>query len=180
MSSDAELAQAVQNMKDGLLRIFVDVISDRGPAPAASAINSEQKPETGASSSAAEESTKVHVGVLCDACDQEIRGVRYKCLQCEDYDLCGSCHGKKIHEEHDMLKLVNPGIPRELLAAAIVESLRPLKLLVRHRKHVGHGCQPGVGPRRTRGLQAGKNCRHWWRNCYCPSQWWHSAYYGTI
>ncbi|KAK8760563.1 hypothetical protein V5799_028171 [Amblyomma americanum] len=110
MSSDAELAQAVQNMKDGLLRIFVDVISDRGPAPAASAINSEQKPETGASSSAAEESTKVHVGVLCDACDQEIRGVRYKCLQCEDYDLCGSCHGKKIHEEHDMLKLVNPGI----------------------------------------------------------------------
>ncbi|KAH6928424.1 hypothetical protein HPB50_015531 [Hyalomma asiaticum] len=86
MSSDAELAEALRHMKDGLLKINV--------AP-----TGQPKP-----------STVVHTGVLCDVCDQEIHGVRYKCLQCEDYDLCGPCHGRKVHEEHDMLKLVNPGI----------------------------------------------------------------------
>lgn len=106
MSSDPELLQAVQNMKDGLLRVFVTISNERKPAPTASASAAEDT----ASASAAEDSTRVHAGVLCDACDQEIHGVRYKCLQCEDYDLCGLCHGKKIHEEHDMLKLVNPGI----------------------------------------------------------------------
>uniref|UniRef100_A0A023GPA0 Putative sequestosome 1 n=1 Tax=Amblyomma triste TaxID=251400 RepID=A0A023GPA0_AMBTT len=104
MSSDAELAQAVQNMKDGVLKIFVVLVSPAG------ANSDERKPAPAAGASATEDSTRVHAGVLCDACDQEIRGVRYKCLQCEDYDLCDSCHGKKIHDEHDMLKLVNPGV----------------------------------------------------------------------
>lgn len=90
MSSDAELAEALRHMKDGLLKINVAPHSGQG------------KPSTA--------TQVVHTRVLCDVCDQEIRGVRYKCLQCEDYDLCGPCHGRKVHEEHDMLKLVNPGI----------------------------------------------------------------------
>lgn len=97
MSTDPELVQAVQNMKDGLLRIFVTVIGVPKPEPE----------PLGASGDG---SAKVHAGVLCDVCDQEIRGARYKCLQCEDYDLCEVCHAKKTHEQHDMLKLVNPGI----------------------------------------------------------------------
>lgn len=94
MSSDAELVQALQNMKDGLLRIYVIVthgMKRGGAVPGTSAQG-------------------LHAGVVCDVCDQEIRGVRYKCLQCENYDLCGPCHGRKVHEEHDLLKLVNPGI----------------------------------------------------------------------
>lgn len=89
MSSDAELAEALRHMKDGLLKINV-------------AHSGQGKPSTA--------TQVVHTGVLCDVCDQEIRGMRYKCLQCEDYDLCGPCHGRNVHEEHDMLKLVNPGI----------------------------------------------------------------------
>lgn len=94
MSSDAELAQAVQNMKDGLLRISVTI--------------TDQTKRGGAVPSTSTQG--LHAGVVCDVCDQEIRGVRYKCLQCENYDLCGPCHGRKVHEEHDLLKLVNPGI----------------------------------------------------------------------
>lgn len=97
MSTDPELAQAVQNMKDGLLRIFVTSVSDPKPEPEPLGPDGDGF-------------AKVHAGVLCDLCDQEIRGARYKCLQCEDYDLCEVCHAKKTHELHDMLKLVNPGV----------------------------------------------------------------------
>ncbi|XP_065295269.1 sequestosome-1-like [Dermacentor albipictus] len=108
MSSDAELAEALQNMTDGLLRIYVDILALRWPAVAGPSTANPAAAGLGTLHGAPAQ--RVHAGVLCDACDREICGVRYKCLQCEDYDLCGSCHGRKMHEEHDMLKLVNPGI----------------------------------------------------------------------
>ncbi|KAH9858338.1 hypothetical protein C2E23DRAFT_803657 [Lenzites betulinus] len=34
----------------------------------------------------------VHQGIHCDGCDKKnITGVRHRCLQCEDYDLCTAC-----------------------------------------------------------------------------------------
>ena len=29
-------------------------------------------------------------------------GIRYKCLNCPNYDLCGSCHTKGIHSIHEL------------------------------------------------------------------------------
>ncbi|KAI0033814.1 hypothetical protein K488DRAFT_46854, partial [Vararia minispora EC-137] len=33
----------------------------------------------------------IHRGVHCDICGKTIEGVRHKCLDCPDYDLCTSC-----------------------------------------------------------------------------------------
>jgi len=34
----------------------------------------------------------VHAGVVCDACDRPLgSAVRYKCLDCADFDLCDDC-----------------------------------------------------------------------------------------
>ena len=38
--------------------------------------------------------TVEHSHVLCDICDETIKGTRWKCLVCEDYDICSGCRGK--------------------------------------------------------------------------------------
>jgi len=50
----------------------------------------------------------VHVGVTCDGCENAIRGYRYKCVVCPDYDLCSCCEIKKIHPQHLMLRIPTP------------------------------------------------------------------------
>jgi len=52
---------------------------------------------------------QVHPGVTCDACDkQPIEGNRYKCVVCEDYDLCGSCEAAGRHPGHNMMRISSP------------------------------------------------------------------------
>lgn len=37
-----------------------------------------------------------------------IIGCRYKCTQCEDYDLCEKCEQKGVHSHHTFLKIRKP------------------------------------------------------------------------
>ncbi|KAG0140743.1 hypothetical protein CROQUDRAFT_718497 [Cronartium quercuum f. sp. fusiforme G11] len=51
-----------------------------------------------------------HRNILCDGCNKEIVGVRYKCTHpsCDDYDLCSGCESHPIprHDsDHVMLKI---------------------------------------------------------------------------
>ncbi|THH31949.1 hypothetical protein EUX98_g2227 [Antrodiella citrinella] len=50
------------------------------------------------------ESSKIHNGITCDACQKRpITGVRFKCFQCTDYDLCRSClSDPSVLEKHDV------------------------------------------------------------------------------
>ncbi|XP_062553798.1 E3 ubiquitin-protein ligase Kcmf1-like [Armigeres subalbatus] len=43
-----------------------------------------------------------HPGVHCDVCEcSNLIGMRFVCLVCYDYDLCGTCHdGRKFNKEH--------------------------------------------------------------------------------
>jgi len=51
-----------------------------------------------------------HVGVICDGCHRSpIVGIRYKCLQCSDYDLCETCADRQlIHSNHVLAKIRSP------------------------------------------------------------------------
>jgi len=54
--------------------------------------------------------TTVHSGVTCDNCKiSPIIGIRYKCANCDDYDLCATCEAKNIHNnDHVFIKLTKP------------------------------------------------------------------------
>ena len=51
-----------------------------------------------------------HRHISCDGCLDDIRGMRYKCEQCPDYDLCGSClpllHSGELHPSTHTFKVM--------------------------------------------------------------------------
>ncbi|KAL8693566.1 MAG: hypothetical protein Q9224_003729, partial [Gallowayella concinna] len=61
----------------------------------------------------------VHRGVNCNSCNaMPIRGIRYRCTNCHDYDLCEQCESLQVHEKtHIFYKIRIPapflGNPRE-------------------------------------------------------------------
>lgn len=55
----------------------------------------------------------LHRSVVCDGCDKTIRGIRYKCFNCADYDLCEVCESSNLangtHDaEHLFIKIYKP------------------------------------------------------------------------
>ena len=54
------------------------------------------------------EKVEIHYGIKCDGCRvSPIRGNRYKCKECEDFDFCQDCYRKnKINHGHEF-KLIN-------------------------------------------------------------------------
>lgn len=54
--------------------------------------------------------TVTHTSVICDGCDRPIKGFRYKCYECYDYDLCEECDSKNFEslkhlKTHQMLRI---------------------------------------------------------------------------
>lgn len=54
------------------------------------------------------ENLPVHTNIVCDVCDETIRGHRYKCLQCFNYDLCMRCEAKFRHKDHLAVRIPTP------------------------------------------------------------------------
>jgi len=52
----------------------------------------------------------IHPGVMCDGCQGKVVGFRYKCLVCEDFDLCGECEFSGLHPQHSMIRIIDPQI----------------------------------------------------------------------
>ncbi|XP_039281287.1 E3 ubiquitin-protein ligase MIB1 isoform X3 [Nilaparvata lugens] len=58
-----------------------------------------------------------HDGTMCDTCRQQpIFGIRWKCAECNNYDLCSICyHGDKHPLRHRFFRITTPGSERILL-----------------------------------------------------------------
>ncbi|XP_015601885.1 E3 ubiquitin-protein ligase MIB1 isoform X2 [Cephus cinctus] len=58
-----------------------------------------------------------HDGTMCDTCRQQpIFGIRWKCAECGNYDLCSICyHGDKHHLRHRFYRIATPGSERVML-----------------------------------------------------------------
>ena len=54
----------------------------------------------------ADGASTTHTGVMCDSCDKApIVGFRYKCVVCQDYDLCATCNTAGRHPGHNMMRI---------------------------------------------------------------------------
>jgi hypothetical protein len=61
----------------------------------------------------------VHERIMCDNCKTApIKGFRYHCVLCEDFDLCSDCELKNLHK-HPMLKISSPEKYEEFLKELI-------------------------------------------------------------
>ncbi|CAG8451030.1 2436_t:CDS:2, partial [Acaulospora colombiana] len=60
-----------------------------------------------------------HPGIRCDGCGKPINGVRFKCGNCADFDLCGNCEASpatKHNPDHVFIKFRRP-VPSPLSAS---------------------------------------------------------------
>lgn len=59
-----------------------------------------------------------HEGTMCDTCRQQpIFGIRWKCAECANYDLCSICyHGDKHHLRHRFFRITTPGSERFVIS----------------------------------------------------------------
>jgi len=89
ISTDEELIIALTEMAGPVYKLTVN-------------ITSEKKIDSS-------DATQVHLGVVCDACEKTpITGHRYKCVVCDDFDLCGSCEAAGRHPGHNMIRISSP------------------------------------------------------------------------
>ncbi|KAI5121307.1 hypothetical protein M0805_003775 [Coniferiporia weirii] len=53
----------------------------------------------------------IHVGVVCDSCQETVIGHRHKCLDCPDFDLCDDCfpNASSEHGPHEFVTIQEPG-----------------------------------------------------------------------
>ncbi|KAI9478788.1 MAG: hypothetical protein EXX96DRAFT_572300 [Benjaminiella poitrasii] len=87
----------------------------------------------------------IHRGITCNKCNMSpIRGVRYKCANCVDFDLCEMCEGANSHANtHVFLKIRIPIPPLANPRSALLPTFYPGK----------HHNKPPISTEKYRDLQ---------------------------
>merc|ERR1712004_57146 len=96
IDTDEELILALTELPGPVYKLTATV-------RAAKKVEEPQEPGVGAN--------MTHHGVTCDGCDKSpIVGFRYKCVVCDDYDLCAACEKAGKHPGHNMMRISSPEV----------------------------------------------------------------------
>ncbi|KAF5312506.1 hypothetical protein D9619_002578 [Psilocybe cf. subviscida] len=70
----------------------------------------------------------VHAAV-CDGCRQTIVGIRYKCVQCTDFDLCEGCEGRGVYHppNHAFIQIKTPAQTPPVSPPAYTPPMNPFQ-----------------------------------------------------
>jgi hypothetical protein len=97
-----DLKMKIESLTEIVSKGFIEVKNDIAELP-----NQEMKPSIVSNSFNLNNVQVTHYGVSCDCCRaRPIRGKRFKCLICPDFDICPSCEDSNIHP-HPMMIFYN-------------------------------------------------------------------------
>lgn len=72
-----------------------------------------------------ERSDVVHWNITCDACGlSDLRGDRFKCLLCDDYDLCSTCLFAEHHPKHPFILVRHTSEVARAVTASVYKAVR--------------------------------------------------------
>lgn len=84
----------------------------------------------------------VHDFVRCDCCSKTLQGIRYKCLQCLNFDLCDTCVTRFPHMHSDYIALAYSGV-HESIGCDGCGQAPIIGLRYQDRRHVNYDlCHP--------------------------------------
>lgn len=119
--SQAVCQRTVKNILKGLDGAVITSVQKNGTA----------SPSVSTATSTADVSNSTtptyhHPGIICDHCETAIVGIRYKCGNCPDFDLCETCEAiEGVHnQDHVFLKLRRPTHANRIKNGQIVPLLR--------------------------------------------------------
>jgi len=112
LGSEAELQDALavdpQLSKSGVFRIEVKVKNAHDSLCSSSGSSSNNDSDSDDCGAGTGRNAQLHPGVVCDGCQHQLFGYRFKCVVCPDYDLCLRCETRGRHTLHDMLLIRKP------------------------------------------------------------------------
>jgi len=88
-------------------------------AAAASASGISQPQQQAAAAPAQPQAASVVHDALCNYCQKQIVGVRYKCSVCPDFDMCESCKNQGIHDPTHKLNAITENVRPKMTAAEV-------------------------------------------------------------
>lgn len=129
ISTDEELLTALASMKYNMLKAFGEpnIIKLNVYCKETEAKDEDYNILFSAFPEATAGNNTTHFDVMCDGCNSPVVGFRYKCVSCDDYDLCSKCEAAGLHPEHCMVRVPTPVMPRAIIKAAIKRSRQFLK-----------------------------------------------------
>jgi len=96
-------------------------------AAAASASGISQPSQAAAAPAPAPQAAPVVHDALCNYCQKQIVGVRYKCTVCPDFDMCESCKNQGIHDPSHKLNAITENVRPKMTAAEVELKKQELK-----------------------------------------------------
>lgn len=106
--------QAAQQFYENLHKSAATATTATTATPAAAKEPEPEKAKNAAAPKiAATQDAALHPYVACDGCESQVVGSRFKCLECPDFDLCGTCEAAGLHSSHLLVRMRNPSDGRQ-------------------------------------------------------------------
>nr|XP_040235302.2 protein ref(2)P [Anopheles coluzzii] len=114
ITTDDDYGSFLQAMANAKARLYV--VGKKTAPLVSTSIDKEEQPvaqceadgapmQNAATDAMAGKDLPLHPHVVCDVCDGDIIGHRYKCLTCHDFDICMNCEAKFRHKDHLMMRI---------------------------------------------------------------------------